>query len=410
MNRDVSSKIKHIGGLTLPEMLSTKNEIYVRAAENCIKLMNNRAFAANPDRKNVTVCFNNMGRSMGDLGNQIFQMAFVVGMAKVNGTSFKIPNGNSAYYKQKGVKLNCFDIPEHFLYDDPITNNTINLEEKSFNLRDETLSLLYCGFQSQVIPKNCNISVFGFFQNYIVADYCGDDLRKLLKFKQEHEEKAEKFIKTLKSKCKDPVVFVHVRLGDQKDDEVNHPVLTKDYYDAAFRKCLDKNPNTKFLIISDEPDDCKKIYHGPQFIYQDDIIEKENSDHRTEQDLKSYFSAPVDLCIMSKAETLIMANSTFSWWGAWLAKDAKIYAPIRSRWFGQALNFKPMSDFYPPRWEEIWFPEIQNAKFNKSQTYVFSAFGDEHPPISFDALGLCKTDEEVDEYINECARKIHERR
>ena len=400
--RDVASQIKYIGGLTLPEMLNTANPVWVQAAENTINLMNRRQFSENHDRKNVTICYNNMGRDMGDLGNQLFQLAFLVGMAKVNKTSFKIPNGNSPYYKEKGVKLNCFDIPEHLLHDIPLTENTVNLSEKSFNLRDETLSMFYCtAHYLGILPKNCNINIFGFFQNYMIADYLDDDLRKLLTFKEEHEQRAEDFIKALKSKYKDPVAFVHVRLGDQKDDEVNHPVLTKEYYDIAFKKCLDSNPNTKFLIISDEPEDCKKIYQGPQFIYQNDIMEKEISGHRTEQDLKSYFSAPVDLCIMSKAETLIMANSTFSWWGAWLAKNAKIYAPIRSRWFGQALNFKPMTDFYPPRWEEIWFPEIENAKFNKSQTYVLPVFGDDRPPVSFDELGLLKSEQEIDNFIAE---------
>ena len=57
-----------------------------------------------------------------------------------------------------------------------------------------------------------------------------------------------------------------------------------------------------------------------------------------------------DLRLMSLCKHHIIANSTFSWWGTWLAKhkDQKVIAPLR--WFNNDVNTK---DLIPDRWERI---------------------------------------------------------
>ena len=59
----------------------------------------------------------------------------------------------------------------------------------------------------------------------------------------------------------------------------------------------------------------------------------------------------VDLCLMSMCSGHIIANSSFSWWGAWLAKSKKVVAP--SRWFGDELKNNDTKDLYPDSWEII---------------------------------------------------------
>ena len=60
----------------------------------------------------------------------------------------------------------------------------------------------------------------------------------------------------------------------------------------------------------------------------------------------------VDLCLMSLCEGHIIANSTFSWWGAWLADSEKVIAP--SIWFGEELrSVNDIKDLYPESWEVI---------------------------------------------------------
>ena len=58
----------------------------------------------------------------------------------------------------------------------------------------------------------------------------------------------------------------------------------------------------------------------------------------------------VDMCILSLCKYHVIANSSFSWWGAWLAESEKVIAP--KVWFGSQANLDD-SDLVPQHWERI---------------------------------------------------------
>ena len=58
----------------------------------------------------------------------------------------------------------------------------------------------------------------------------------------------------------------------------------------------------------------------------------------------------VDMCLMTMCSFHVVANSSFSWWGAWLADSAKVIAP--KIWFGPQANLDD-SDLVPEYWERI---------------------------------------------------------
>lgn len=115
-------------------------------------------------------------------------------------------------------------------------------------------------------------------------------------------------------------VCVHIRLGDYKKSTV-HPVCSKDYYYRAFGVMPS---GSDYYIFSDEPDLAKEMF--PFF-------------HIMRNDLYT------DLYLMTKFKRHIIANSSFSWWGAWLADSLQVVAP--QRWFGNDLSIK---DLIPERW------------------------------------------------------------
>ena len=58
-----------------------------------------------------------------------------------------------------------------------------------------------------------------------------------------------------------------------------------------------------------------------------------------------------DLYMMSQCNDFIIANSSFSWWGAWLANKGRVIAP--KQWFGPNNAHLNTKDLYPDHWEVI---------------------------------------------------------
>ena len=101
------------------------------------------------------------------------------------------------------------------------------------------------------------------------------------------------------------------------------------YYEQALKK-FDKTD--KRLVFSDDPAWCKE-----QELFADDtIMISEGND------------ADIDLCLMSKCNYHIIANSSFSWWGAWLADSEHVIAPMD--WFADSCAGKSVRDMAFGNW------------------------------------------------------------
>lgn len=113
-------------------------------------------------------------------------------------------------------------------------------------------------------------------------------------------------------------VSLHVRRGDYIDNAHTnsvHGTCGLDYYRAAVNKVLDTAENPTFYVFSDDIDWCKENLGSlGEVVYIDDTQ-----------------SAIDDLMLMSFCHHHIIANSTFSWWAAWLGNDGLTIAP--QNWF-----------------------------------------------------------------------------
>ena len=150
--------------------------------------------------------------------------------------------------------------------------------------------------------------------------------------------KKDSFI--LMKKCKamisgvDNPIALHVRRTDYVTNSANHPPCTLEYYEEALKN-FDDDRNV--IVFSDDPAWCNEqdLFAGDRFLIS------ENEDNR------------VDLCLMTLCSDFIIANSSFSWWGAWLANRGKVIAP--SRWFGTEGYTKDHNtkDVVPETWTRI---------------------------------------------------------
>lgn len=114
-------------------------------------------------------------------------------------------------------------------------------------------------------------------------------------------------------------VSVHIRRGDYATDprtKAYHGLLDLSYYAGAMRAVLEFAPTSRFLVFSDDPDWAREHLTSPApLVFMDQR------------------PATVDLMLMAQCDHHIIANSSFSWWGAWLnpATTKRVMAP--ARWF-----------------------------------------------------------------------------
>jgi hypothetical protein len=167
-------------------------------------------------------------------------------------------------------------------------------------------------FHYKEIPFSKNLDLHGYFQSYKYFDSYRNDIIKLLTPND------------LPSK-KMGVTSIHVRRTDYLVHKGCYTILDKKYYSEAM-----KNFNS-FLVFSDDIEFCKKEFIGPQFKFQ-------HSDPVT------------DLASMISCENHIIANSSFSWWAAYLSQDSNVIAP--ASWFGPKIQHNT-KDLLPPTWKKI---------------------------------------------------------
>lgn len=133
----------------------------------------------------------------------------------------------------------------------------------------------------------------------------------------------------------DYVVAVHCRRGDYVAlaEERKFTLLSPEYYKSAMRRF---GGRPLFLFFSDDIPWCRKQFDGPSIAFCEET-----------DPLKA-------LAIMSSCDHFIIANSTFSWWGAWLGEKEKtrVYAPPHEIWFGPELVLArgQTADIVPARW------------------------------------------------------------
>lgn len=128
---------------------------------------------------------------------------------------------------------------------------------------------------------------------------------------------------------------LHVRRGDYTKNPKHFPLPTVDYYRNACREASNDFPGTTFVVFSDDIVWCEEnlsedVFEGPAKFVHGVPRPVEMNDRKGEPEDQ------YDLFLMSLCDNHIISNSTFSWWGAYLAgNDQAIYPSV---WFGPALN------------------------------------------------------------------------
>ena len=185
-------------------------------------------------------------------------------------------------------------------------------------------------FEYQPIPYfEDNISLNGYFQSY---KYFNENIKNIIHTK----EKAEEIKNNYEHNCD---TSIHFRIGDYKGQEENHPILPYEYY----KKAIQTINSTKILYF------CEK--QNNQEVQE---IVKNLSNELQIEFIKANDDIPdwQQMLLMSTCKNNIIANSTFSWWAAYLNEhlDKKITYP--EMWFGPSLKLNT-KDMFPESWNQI---------------------------------------------------------
>ncbi len=134
---------------------------------------------------------------------------------------------------------------------------------------------------------------------------------------------------------KDRVVVVHARRGDYCLAADHHGPLTVAYYSEAMKRFP---PDSIFLLVSDEP------MWWIEAIAEISELQQSTFHILMETDEVATFT------LLQQFRQFIIANSSFSWWAAWMASAFRVVAP--AQWFGPA-GPRQWEDLYVPEWERV---------------------------------------------------------
>ncbi len=265
---------------------------------------------------------------MGGLGNQLFQI-------------FTAMAYSIRYKKKLFISKYKHDYKKRPPYWDNLLNTLTPI------LLDKTISLPQYNekaFHYEEIPNITNMSfkLYGYFQSYKYFEDYSETICDLLKIKEWQNK-----VKINNKIDYKNTISLHFRIGDYKPLPEHHPMMPVGYYIKALETIIEETRRDNWNIL---------------YFYQESDEEDVNNNIREiKQVSKNINFVPVDhklldyeqMLLMSLCEHNIIANSSFSWWGAYfnINKDKIVCRP--NIWFGQAMNITNINDMSPPSWREI---------------------------------------------------------
>ena len=266
---------------------------------------------------------------MGGLGNQLFQI--------FNLLSYSLTHKVPFYFETRTIVR--ADRP---FYWTNFLSSINSFNRIYYNNKISIYKEPYFHYKSHIPFNQINqpFKFFGYYQSY--------------KYFQEHQDAIYRFIQLneqvemFKNEYDySNIVSLHFRVGDYVNLQQHHPVMKNTYYIEALKSLIKCTENDKWTVLFFcEEGDIAYVN------FQINII-KQDLPNLTFEKIDSKYADWQQVLIMSLCQHNIIANSSFSWWGAYFNKnmDKQVYYP--SLWFGPAQGNKNTDDLFPPEWNKI---------------------------------------------------------
>ena len=274
----------------------------------------------------------------GGLGNQMFQFAAGYSIARKNNVELSLDlRRYNRRIDHNGFELqNVFDIYSKV----NILNNPANFSFTNIKEFLNKIDITYSKFKEQHfhytneilnIPKHSLLN--GYWQSELYFKNYAQEIREIFSFFDGLDKKNLLIANDIE---KNDSISIHIRRGDYllKQNNIFNQDLSE-YYIKAIQETSKCFSNPKYFIFTDDP----------LWVTENLIIDCAHIVVDVNHGVKSFF----DMYLMSLCKANIIANSSFSWWGAWLnnKKDKIVYAP--NNWFKDKLICT--DDLFPNSWK-----------------------------------------------------------
>jgi hypothetical protein len=285
---------------------------------------------------------------IGGLGNQMFQYAVGKALAERNKQPLKLDITEFQNCNLRKYELTCFNIQAQIASKEEIYSykyapfNRVNKLSRKLFKRDILKNTHYLQekhyhFDSDILNSKGNVYLLGYWQSEKYFTDVKEIILKDFTFKQPLSSSAQKYEQNILSHN---AVSIHIRRGDYVNNSATnsyHGTCSLNYYTKAIEIILNNTPESKFYIFSDDLTWAKanlNFIHEPIFVE----LGADSPDYE-------------EMYLMSQCKHNIIANSSFSWWAAWLNQNPNKIVISPKKWFADtSIN---TDDLIPSTWINV---------------------------------------------------------
>ncbi len=266
------------------------------------------------------------------LGNQLFQYALGRHISHKNKLPFKLDVSHYLDINSRKYGLHKFNIKEEFA--------SLN-EIKKIKNHSENSSYLYLEKPFNFHPEILNIKESAYLEGYWQSEKYFKEIGEIILHDFTLKESLDNQNKQFAEKIKNTnSISLHIRRGDyvsKPDTNKIHGTCSLDYYKKSIDLITKNFKNPHFFVFSDD----YKWVKSNLLVEHDTTFAEHNNDD------KNY----IDLTLMSMCKHNIIANSSFSWWGAWLNQNPNKIVCSPKNWF--KTNEINTIDLIPDDWNKV---------------------------------------------------------
>lgn len=263
---------------------------------------------------------------MGGLGNQLFQIFTLISYSLKHKKPFHFEDAPVSRKDRPFYWINFLQSLK------PFVKLTINLpiyREPNFHYNE--LPLI-----------NKEVKFYGYYQSYKYFDSNKDQIERLIKLEEQQNNLKNDYDFT-------NIISLHFRVGDYIKLQNHHPLMPIDYYNKTLQNLINttKQDNWNILYFCEDND---IIYVNEQINFL-----KIQFPNLSFQKIDSKYKDWEQMLIMSLCRHNIIANSSFSWWGAYFNKNMNKLVYYPDKWFGPNASHNNTKDLCPEQWIKIIF-------------------------------------------------------